>query len=238
MIRTFIKRLFNLTGLDIVRMSKYPGHSLLGLRKLPIRTVIDVGANKGQFAKIVTNIFPEAHIYSFEPLPEAFEHLKEWADRRGDKFTAYNISVGEKEGEVEMLKHVDYSPSSSLLKTTETCGELYPFTKNQETIPVKITTLDRWLDSLNHPPARDILIKMDVQGYEDRVIAGASRTLEMAKVCIAEVSLDQLYESQSDFKDILTLLYDRGYRYAGNLNQAYAEDGHVIFVDTVFVKHH
>jgi len=32
------------------------------------------------------------------------------------------------------------------------------------------------------------------------------------------------------------MLYDLGYKYAGNLNQIYAEDGHVIYADAVFVK--
>lgn len=220
-----------------MRLSKSPQYSLLGLRELPIKTVIDAGANKGQFAKMITDIFPEARIHSFEPLPQAFKQLKEWADKENEKVTVYNVALGEKDGEVGMLRHMDHSQSSSILKTTETCEELYPFTKTQEIIPVKITTLDNWLDSQD-TPAGDILVKLDVQGYEDRVITGGGKTLNMAKVCITEVSLDRLYEDQSDFKDILSLLYDLGYRYAGNLDQSYADDGHVIFIDAVFVKHH
>ena len=58
-----------------------------------------------------------------------------------------------------------------------------------------------------------------------------------AKVCILEVNLDSLYENQPSFKEIFLLLNELGYRYAGNLNQAFSkEDGHIIFIDAVFVK--
>jgi len=58
----------------------------------------------------------------------------------------------------------------------------------------------------------------------------------MAKASILEVCLDKLYEGQAEFKEITELLYELGFKYAGNLNQTYADDGHVIFIDAVFVK--
>ena len=47
---------------------------------------------------------------------------------------------------------------------------------------------------------------------------------------------DKLYEGQAEFKEITELLYDLGFKYAGNLEQVYANDGHVIYIDAVFVK--
>lgn len=235
MVKTLLKRSFNMIGLDVVRLSKSPRYSLLGLRQLPIKTIIDVGANRGQFAGMIMDIFPGAHVYAFEPLPEAFRQLKEWADKN-KQVTVYNLALGEAGGVKEMLRHVDHSPSSSILKTTKRCEELYPFTKAQEAIPVQAITLDNWFDGQTIP-AGDILVKLDVQGYEDRIIAGGRRTLGMASACIAEISLDRLYEYQSDFKDIVSALYELGYRYNGNLNQSYGEDGHVIFIDAIFIKH-
>ena len=58
----------------------------------------------------------------------------------------------------------------------------------------------------------------------------------MASACILEVNLDNLYDKQATFNDITLLLYDLGYRYAGNLDQVCANDGHVIYIDAVFVK--
>ena len=57
-----------------------------------------------------------------------------------------------------------------------------------------------------------------------------------ARACILEINLDRLYEDQADFQDLVNLLHSIGYRYIGNLDQTYAEDGHVIFIDSVFIR--
>jgi len=237
-LKGLVRKTFNLIGLDVVRISKSPMYSFLGLKNLPIRTIIDVGANTGQFAKMISGIFPEAHIYSFEPLPEPFKQLKEWADQQNGRVTVFSVALGDEEGEVKMFSHVEHSPSSSFLKNTKICETLYPFAQKQVSVPVKVTTLDKWIKSISSPPAPEILIKLDVQGYEDRVIRGGTETFRKAKACILEVCLDQLYENQATFKDILFLLDGLGYHYVGNYNQTYADDGHVIFIDAVFMRQH
>ena len=234
--KRLIKWIFNSMGYDIVRVEKSPRISLLGLRNIPIRTVIDVGANEGQFARMIEKVFQEAKIYSFEPLPEAYKELEKWSKIKDGKVEAFNLALGDSNGEVEMFYHTEHSPSSSILKTTEVCEKYYPFTKNQQTIKVKMTTLDKAIDELDISLIPEVLIKLDVQGYENRVIKGGRETFKMAKACILEVCLDKLYEDQAEFKEITELLYDMGFKYAGNLNQTYAYDGHVIFIDAVFVK--
>jgi len=237
--KQFIKKSFNIIGLDIVRKSKNPACSLLGLKNLPIKTIIDVGANKGQFARIATNVFPEAHIYCFEPLPRPYQKLQQWAKRqRKGEISTFNLALGNKEGFLEIFSHVEHNPSSSFLKTTNLCESLYPFTQNQVSISVKLTTLDSWINRFPNPLAPEMLIKLDVQGYEDRVIQGGVKTFSIAKACILEVCLDQLYKDQATFKVIFPLLNDLGYSYVGNLNQTYADDGHVIYIDAVFMKQH
>ncbi|MDP2279688.1 MAG: hypothetical protein Q8K51_15875, partial [Nitrospirota bacterium] len=52
-----IKKLLNAIGFDVMRLNKSPQYSLLGLRALPIKTIIDVGANTGQFARMIERIF-------------------------------------------------------------------------------------------------------------------------------------------------------------------------------------
>lgn len=236
-LKQLTKKVFNQIGLDIIRISKSPRHSLLGLRNLPIKTIIDVGANKGQFAKYIKPLFPEAHLYCFEPLPEPFKELKQWEEKyRNEKVTAFNLALGDNEGTLEIYNHVEHNPSSSFLKTSKICESLYPFTKKQVSIPVKMITLDKWIRSLSDPLGPEILIKLDVQGYENRVIQGGGRTFSNAKACILEICLDQLYEDQATFKDISFLLYDFRYHYVGNFNQVYADDGHVIYIDALFVK--
>jgi len=236
-LKHIIKRLFGCLGLDIVRKSRNPARSLLGLRNFDIKTVIDVGANEGQFAKMILKTFPQANVYCFEPIPEPFKKLSQWAGKqRSGKIIVSNLAIGDKDRNVRMFNHTIHNSSSSLLKTTKLCESLYPFTKKQDTITVEQTTLDNWVKNLPSPPAHKILLKLDVQGYEDRVICGGCETFGQAEVCIVEVSLDRLYEGQATFKRLFTLLDGLGYCYAGNLNQAYADDGHVIYVDAVFLR--
>lgn len=144
------------------------------------------------------------------------------------------MAIGDEEGEIGMYAHVDFSPSSSLLATTDVCTKQYPFTRAQEEVLVKLTTLDTQLRAT--ALKRDVLVKMDVQGYEDRVIRGGGEILAKAAACILEVSLDKLYDGQPDFKELVLLLDRLQYRYAGNLEQSYAEDGHVIYFDAVFIR--
>lgn len=237
LIKTSVKKIFNMFGLDVIRIENNPEKTLLGLRNLPIKTIIDVGANTGQFAKYILKFFPEACIYSFEPLPQHFEELKRWAELYGNgKIIPFNLALGEKEGAIEMLMHTEHSFSSSLLKTTELCKEIYPFTKSQTIVNVNMIILDKMAEGITMPLESEILIKLDVQGYEDRVIRGGKEIFSKAKVCILEVNLDHLYEGQPSFYQLSSLLDGLGFQYAGNLNQVYADDGHMIFIDAVFVR--
>ena len=57
-LKRLIRKIFNLAGLDVMRINKNAKHSLLGLEHLPIKTIIDIGANEGQFAKFISPFFP------------------------------------------------------------------------------------------------------------------------------------------------------------------------------------
>jgi len=200
MLKTLIKKTFNYIGLDIIKKSKSPSHSFLGLKQLPIRTIFDIGANKGQFANEVTKVFPQAAIYCFEPQPKPFAELNLWAEKQSNgKIKAYNLALGDTEGFADFIEHTDHSPSSSFLKTTEVCEGYYPFIKGQKQIQVKVTTLDKWFKDSADSLEQDILLKLDVQGYEDRVIQGGKETFRKANACILEVSLDRLYEDQATY---------------------------------------
>lgn len=232
--RRLVGRGFNVLGFDLVRQTRRPEHSMLGVRSLDVRTVIDVGANEGQFASQATTLFPQARIFSFEPVPAPFRALSSWAASTGGRVTAMNLALGDSAGEIEMFQHSNFTASSSLLATTSACEDLFPQTSKQERIRVRISTLD---DALaGHDLARDVLVKLDVQGYEDRVIRGATRILSRASAVIVEVDVDPLYEGQASFKDLVASLDTCGLRFAGALEQIFGRDGHVIYFDAVFLR--
>lgn len=226
----------NLAGIDLIRLENSPKHTLLGLKSIPFHTIIDVGANTGQFARYISQFFPRAKVFCFEPLPPSFSELSKWAITQEGRVFPFNLAIGEQSGEVEMFMHEDHHTSSSLLATTSLNEQYYPFTKKQKRIVVRQSKLDDVLDENGADLFPDLLLKLDVQGYEGRVIAGGRKTFEKASACILEVCLDGLYEGQSTFVELLIMLEELGYYYVGNLDQAYGKDGHCIFLDAVFLR--
>jgi FkbM family methyltransferase len=235
-VRRLVKVLFRFGGLEVSRWGKSPKHTLLGLRNLPIASIVDVGANEGQFAKWISTFFPLAHIYAFEPLPGPYAKLKAWAERRPGKVTTFNVALGDISKDVVMNLDLDHTPSSSLLMATSLNDRIYPHTRRRTTVSVRQESLDQALARVPVPLEPEILVKLDVQGYEDRVISGGQQTLARARACIIEVGLDQLYAGQACFPDLLRLLGQLGFAYGGSLEQAYDHDGHVVWFDAVFVR--
>lgn len=227
----------NRLGFDIISLHKQPSHTLLGLRSSPIHTILDIGANTGQFARYIRDIFPKARLYCFEPLPTPYRELTDWAKQQGNGVvTTFNLALGQKEGVIKMFMHTEHSPSSSLLASTDLNQALFPQTSLQQMVDVQLTTLNHISQQLSAELIDDILIKLDVQGYENRVIYGGEELFKRAKAVILEVCLDELYTDQASFKELLLQLDSCGFQYEGNLSQIYAQDGHVIYFDAIFVK--
>jgi FkbM family methyltransferase len=235
-LKSIVERSFSAFGLNVARRQNSPTKTLLGLASIPFTTIIDVGANVGQFGRGISKIFPNATLYCFEPLPGPFASLSTWAKTRNGRVVPFNVALSDKAGMAEMFLHKEHTASSSLLPTTMLNEEIYPFTREQERISVRQMTLDGALDEAKVSRSSSMLIKLDVQGYEDRVIAGGTETFAAATACIVEVCLDSLYAGQAGFFELLAMLDSRGFRYAGNLDQCYGKDGHCIFLDAVFVR--
>ncbi|HEX8336855.1 MAG TPA: FkbM family methyltransferase [Pyrinomonadaceae bacterium] len=201
-----------------------------------IRTVLDIGANKGQFARLAREVFPGAAIYSFEPLPDCFEALKT-ALPAGADFHPVNCAIGEAEGTLEFRRAL-HTPSSSFLKMTGLHEEAFPEStggQEERTLSVAVRTLDSVAAEL--PLRENILIKIDVQGYEDRVLAGGARTLGRATAVIMETSFLRLYEGQPLFDDIYRTMLGLGFDFQGNMEQMVSPaDGRVVQADSIFVR--
>lgn len=231
-----IKHFLNYIGYDLVKLHQIPEYTFMGLKKLPIKTIIDVGASFGNFAKEFLTTYPNAQIHCFEPLPEVYHELSRWTAKMNGQVTAYNVALGEAEDFVLMQYHVNHHYSSSLLNTTKYGERLYPRIEKQKSIIVRQTTLDNWMEQHNNLINSEIFIKLDVQGYEDRVIRGGINLFKRAKACLLEINLLNLYKGQASFRDIFFLLDNFGYCYSGNYSQECDNEGQVIYIDALFLK--
>jgi FkbM family methyltransferase len=233
-IKSTLKKVLAHAGVHVTHIRENPQHTWLGLPAIPFNVIVDVGANEGQFAREARKKFPMSRIISFEPGPRAFARLKAWADQDGNA-EAINMALGDSAGEVVLNLHPQHSESSSLLSTTPLSHELYPVTVQQQPVPVKVETLDTLFGS-ELQISGDVLLKLDVQGFEVKVLEGARQSLSKVRACIAEVCLDPLYEGQSSFEEIVELCGAAGLKYRGNVSQVYANDGHVIYLDALFLR--
>lgn len=203
------------------------------LTNLQIKTIFDVGANTGQFAHFITRIFPEAKIYSFEPLRECYEELVQSFDGNPN-FQGFNLALSDEIGETKIYRN-QYSPSSSLLPMGKLHKDTFPYTRRETVELIKVSRLDSIATDLevNEP----ILIKIDVQGFENKVISGGINLISRAKLLVVEMSIEPLYDNQPLFNDIYQMLLNLGFWYCGNYDQLHhPDDGRILQVDSIFMK--
>ncbi|HMG74732.1 MAG TPA: FkbM family methyltransferase [Pyrinomonadaceae bacterium] len=233
-IKTIIKKPLNILGLDLVRYHpRYSMGEYAYIASLNIKTVIDVGAHTGEFARMITQILPGVAVISFEPLKEEFRQL-ERALRNIPGARAFNIALGDRTATLEMHRS-DYSQSSSLRPMAKLHQEAFPESAGETIERVEVRKLDEMEAELSLEP--EILIKLDVQGYEDKVLAGASEVLSKSKAAIIEVSFRELYEGQPLFDSVYATLKEKGFTYMGNLYQlVHPVERSVLQADAFFVK--
>jgi FkbM family methyltransferase len=203
------------------------------LRALNIATVLDIGANVGHFAITASTAFPNAKIYSFEPVPDCFEQLQaRIGNIRGA--SAFNLALGDKSEDLVFERNT-FTPSSSFLKMADAHKVAFPFTRESRHIRVKVERLDTVVETL--VITDPMLVKIDVQGYENHVLCGGEQTIRRAKIIAIETSFEVLYEGQPLFDTIYRKLVDWGFAYIGSLDQlCNPQTGRILQADSIFIK--
>ncbi len=177
------------------------------------RTLVDIGANSGQFSLATRALLPQARIEAFEPLDECADRYK--AVFRGDPLVRLH-RVALSNEETQATFHVTgRRDSSSLLAPGSGQAQAFGVTE-ESTTTVPVRRLDQCLDLAGLPAP--ILIKIDVQGAELKVLEGCS-TLEHASFIYVELSFVELYEGQALFEEVAAYLFGRGFTVVGVFNQ-------------------
>lgn len=236
--KMLIKKPFNVLGLDIVQLpNSQPEPADMNnfewLSALNINTVFDIGAHTGEFATMIHGILPDACILSFEPLAASFQHLLQNM-KDVPNFKAFKYALGDRDARQEMRRN-EFAPSSSLLRMTHLHKEAFPYTVRETTETVEVKRLDDFAKDLDLQDS--ILVKIDVQGYEDKVILGGHNVISRAKLMIVETSFRTLYEGQPLFDDVYQMLKQKGFKYMGNFDQLKSPiDGSVLQADAIFIR--
>lgn len=196
-------------------------------------SIVDVGANIGQFALAAAVIWPGASIVSFEPLPEAFATLSATA-RRHPAITPVQLALADSAGEADF--HVtSQTQSSSLLPLGRRHLETYTSIRETGTIRIPVSTLAAELPK--HPGPAPRLLKLDVQGAESRVLAGAGPALREFKWILLETATTPMYEGEAVFDDICRQLLPLGFRFETPVHIHLSPAGAIGQFDALFTRH-
>jgi len=225
-----VQKAFGLLGLE-VRRKRSEWHDLEFLRLARIKTVLDIGANSGQFATEARQMLPDAIIHCFEPVRREYSKLIKLG-AKDPRLFAYNIALGEEEKGI-LMEVNDFTPSSSMLHMTSAHVRAFPYTARACQEKVRVVPLDSWASKASLEPP--LLIKLDVQGYEDRVIRGGIKTVKRAAVILTEVSFCELYEGQALFTDLYSTLCGLGFRCAGMIRNLCDASSRILSCDAIFV---
>lgn len=182
------------------------------LASLNIDLLVDVGANVGQYARGMRRLGYGGPIVSFEPMHSALAELRVAADSDGN-WRVLPSGVSDHEGTAQ-LNIARNSISSSLLPMEDLHARVAPSSAYVAAEEIPITTLDKAMEHLWTDASR-LWLKIDVQGLEDKVLAGAQATLKRVSCIQLELSLTPLYSGQATYLPLLTRLHDLGFELAG-----------------------
>lgn len=203
----------------------------LATEGLAFATVVDVGANVGQFSRAALARWPDTSVIAFEPLPEAADTLR----RSLAGFPAVEVhptAVGDEDAAVTFHPHT-YTLSSSALPVLDAARERYRWAEERPSIEVAVCRLDSVLG--DRRLSRPTLLKLDVQGYELKVLAGAGAVLHQLDAIVLEQSFERFYEGQPLFTETNRFLESNGWYLARPLGWN-RKDGRVVEVDCLYLR--
>ena len=215
-IRRFVK------AIRLLRVADYRAAALHGVaaaieheailrelrRTLHPRLVIDVGANVGQFSVAVRHCIPDARIIAFEPLePAASRFARLFAGQPGVGLHKCAIGPLRARQSMHVSKAAD---SSSLLAIGDNQTRVFPGTGESHREWVDVAPLSDFITAADMP--QPVLLKIDTQGYELKVLAAAEAVLPHISAVYVECAFIPFYQGQPLAHEVIDWLHVRGYR--------------------------
>jgi FkbM family methyltransferase len=201
------------------------------LRTLSCATVLDVGANIGQFALAARHCFPEARIVSFEPLAGPAETFRR-VFRNDSSVELHQVAIGPRVEHATMTVSAR-SDSSSLLPFTAMQEHVFAGTKPIGTERVRVMPLADVVSKQQLAPP--VLLKLDVQGFELLALQGCETMFDSIACIYVECSFVELYATQALAEDVIAFLRTKDFSLKGIYNVVYNR-GTAIQGDFLFTR--
>lgn len=235
--RSFLNHHLAQTGYQIIKLDalREPALSRANLiHSAAIELVIDIGASNGQFGEELRKFGYKGRIISYEPLSAAFEKLAQKC-KRDSNWTARNMALGDHAGEMS-INIAANSFSSSMLEILPSLVAAIPKTKTIGQEKIKICRLDDQFAEIAGT-TRNIYLKMDVQGFEQKVLAGAATSLQHIDLVQLEMSLAPLYQDEPCFPEMHAYMRELGYNLVSlEPTLLHPDTGEMIQLDGVYKR--
>lgn len=183
--------------------------------------IIDVGAARGNWTLDMLNLYPESKYLMFDPLQENELALKRISESY-PKVKYHCCALGEIQGELEFNVHSNQSSKYS----SEWGGQ-------KRIVPLK--TLDSFFTT--ESDKNNVYLKMDVQGSELDVLAGAEKIINYCKIVQAEVFFRKVYDGAPVAHEIIKYFAEKGFRIFNIVDAIKRhKDGALLQADIFFVS--
>ena len=209
---TPLQRLARRLGYDLIPRAKarpLQAQLIAVLERFGVSCVIDVGANAGQYGTGLRDWGYAHRIVSFEPQAEAHRGLARRAAADPRWRVAPRMALGERDGEA-LIEISAESDMSSILPQSALLRRISPSSRILRREPVPLARLDGVVDGYLEPDD-GIFLKIDAQGYETQVLAGARGLLPRLQGVQLEMPLVRCYEGERDFRDLIEDLAAAGF---------------------------
>jgi len=194
-------------GVGFAARSRFlPGQRLLLLRALDITTVLDVGANNGQYARELRRLGYRGDIHSFEPGSEALDSLR-LASSGDPSWYVHGVALSDYSGKASLTTW--HGQASTLASLRSPSPGLLSYAGLPASETVVTTTLRDWLATR----AIDLdksLLKVDVQGSEREVLRGAGPDLARFAAVEVEAAIRSWYSNEALLPELLGILGESG----------------------------
>jgi FkbM family methyltransferase len=235
-VKQLIRTAFKNNGYNIhvtpINPSNNENLLMMGLfKKYDIDMILDIGASRGQYVDSIRKMGYDRNFISFEPIKSAYTELEE-KFKNDSKVKTYNVAIGNKYKDV-FINVSKCDLCSSVLDVSDKTIQIEPGTKHISKEKCKMRPLDSFYNEFNV----NVMLKIDVQGFEKQVLMGAEQTLKDASIVFIEMSLVELYKGEASFSEIVNILEKKGFEIFA-ITPAFMDNsnGRMLQVDGLFIK--
>lgn len=164
-------------------------------------TLLDVGAHEGTFTSEVLKNTRYLNLVAIEPNPLTFERLSARFENN-DRAMLVNVGAGDEETNLQLYDYCDKKGSSHASFTRGVIEGIHKSASSE--MEVRVRRLD---DVVSENKLNVVFIKIDVEGFELRVLKGLERTIRIQRVPYIMLEFNEMNAYAGIFlKDLMDFL--------------------------------